>query len=248
MHQNFNNMDTAIEEAMADERLDSIDIEYLIDQIDIQLDNLMSSDNKKNYLKSFEKQLEDISVLHTETDTKNIRNSVYNLIIQKISEKFDMVIDTEDISIKKVAKQFYKFFVLNYVNNLSYFIKSYIIENKDDIINSLKHMDHISTKKIHEVNGDIAIIMNNIGDVVDIINSRDIEFDEFLEYLGKHPESSSCVEEMKEYANDIIEDSESIVRLMLQPLVNEEEDFGEVYVNIQMDLYNDFNEEIEEDE
>ena len=249
MYQNLENMDYAIEEALSDDRLNSIDIDYLTEQISEQLNNLISSGNKKNFLKSFEKQLDDVSLLKTETDIKSIRESVYNLIINNISEKFDMEIDIDNVSIKKVTKQFYKFFVLNYIDNLSYFIKSYIIENLDDIIFDLKHNEHISTKKINEIeNQSISIIMNNIGDVIEIIYNKDIDFSDFLYYIGLHPESDSSVEEMKEYLNTIIENSDSVVEKLLNPLVNEEEGFGEIYVNIQMDLYNDFNNDEEEGE
>ena len=249
MYQNLENMDYAIEEALSDDRLNSIDIDYLTEQISEQLNNLLSSGNKKNFLKSFEKQLDDVSLLKTETDIKSIRESVYNLIINNISEKFDMEIDIDNVSIKKVTKQFYKFFVLNYIDNLSYFIKSYIIENLDDIIFDLKHNEHISTKKINEIeNQSISIIMNNIGDVIEIIYNKDIDFSDFLYYIGLHPESDSSVEEMKEYLNTIIENSDSVVEKLLSPLVNEEEGFGEIYVNIQMDLYNDFNNDEEEGE
>ena len=249
MYQNLENMDYAIEEALSDDRLNSIDIDYLTEQISEQLNNLLSSGNKKNFLKSFEKQLDDVSLLKTETDIKSIRESVYNLIINNISEKFDMEIDIDNVSIKKVTKQFYKFFVLNYIDNLSYFIKSYIIENLDDIIFDLKHNEHISTKKINEIeNQSISIIMNNIGDVIEIIYNKDIDFSDFLYYIGLHPESDSSVEEMKEYLNTIIENSDSVVEKLLNPLVNEEEGFGEIYVNIQMDLYNDFNNDEEEGE
>lgn len=247
MRDNFD-MNSAIEEALSDERLDSIDIEYLVEQIDDQLNNLMSSDNKKNFLKAFDKQLEDVSAVGTDTDIDAVRESMYNTIIQRIAEKFEMDVDTDNVNIKKVAKQFYKFFVLEYINNISYFIKSYIVENRDDIIYSLKHMDHINTKKIPEVNNDIAIIMNNMAEVIEIINSSDIEFEEFLDYLEKHPDSSSSVEEIRDYLNDFIDETDSVVKIMLDPLVNEEEDFGEIYLNIQMDLYNDFNETDEEDE
>lgn len=242
MYENFENIDSAIEEALADERLNSIDIDYLIEQIDDQLDNLLSSGNKKNFLKSFEKQLETVSLIETQTDVESIRESIYNLIIQNIADRFDISIDLDNANIKKVAKQFYKFFVLNYIDNLSFFVKSYIIENREDIVYSLMHMDHINTKKIPEVNNDISLIMNNIAEVIDIINSKHMDFEDFLYYLGKHPESSSCVEEMREYLNDVIEDADFIVDKLLEPLVSEEEDFGEIFVNIQLDLYNDFNE------
>lgn len=248
MYQDFENNDSAIEEALADERLNSIDIDYLIEQIDDQLNNLLSSGNKKNFLKSFEKQLETISRIETETDVESIKESVYNLIVQNICDKFNISIDLDDVNIKKVAKQFYKFFVLNYIDNLSFFIQSYILENREEILNDLKHMDHINAKKIPEINGDISIIMNNLAEVIYIINSKHIEFNDFLYYLGKHPESSSCVEEMREYLNDIIEDEGSVVDKLLEPLVMEEEDFGEIYINIQLELYNNFNEDSDEDE
>lgn len=247
MYQNFDNMDYAIEEAMAEERLNSIDIDYLTEQIDDQLNNLLSSDNKKNFLKYFEQQLKDASRLQTETDIEALRESIYNLIIKNISDKFGLDVD-DDIDIKKVAKHFYKFFVLDYVNNLSYFLKSYIIENRKDILFKLNHMNHINTKKIPEIDNEIAIIVNNIGDVVDIIYNTDIDFSDFLYYLSKHPESSSSVKEMEEYLETIMEEEDSVVKILLEPLVNEEEDFGEIYINVQMDLYNDFNEIDDEEE
>ena len=248
MYQDLDNMDSAIEEALAEDRLNSIDIDYLIEQINDQLNNLLSSSNKKNFLKSFEKQLSTVSLMETESDIKSIKESMYNLIIENIAEKFDMEIDVDNANIKKVSKQFYKFFVLNYIDNLSYFIKSYIVENLDDIVFDLKHNDHITTKKINEIdNINITMVMNNIGDVIDIIYNKNLDFSDFLYYLGMHPESGSCVEEMKSYLNDVIEDADSVTQKLMEPLINEEEGFGEIFVNIQMDLYNDFNND-EDDE
>ena len=246
MYEDFDYMNNAIEDAMADEQLDSIDIEYLIDQIEDQTNNLLSSGNKTNFLKSFEKQLDSTSVIKSETDVENIRESVYESILKSIAERFDIDIDMDNVNIRKAAKQFYKFFVLHYMDNLTYFIVQYIIDNRESIVDSLKHMDHINTKKISDVDSQISLILNNIADVVSIIANSNLNFDDFLEYVIKHPDSPSCAEEIAEYKNDMIDDDDDLFNELIKPLVDEEDGFGEVYINVQTKLYEQFFNEEEE--
>ena len=87
----------------------------------------------------------------------------------------------------------------------------------------------------------MAIILNNISFVIDIIASSNITFREFLTYITRHPESSSSCEELLDYMDETIEYADDIVNFIMEQLVNEEEGFGNIYTELQRNLFERFN-------
>ena len=164
-------------------------------------------------------------------------------IIDIISEKFNIHVDTDSdssVSKKGLAKNLYKFFVINYVNNVEQFLESYIIENKKEIVAELERKD-INAKRIEGISSKkIAHILNNTSFVIEIIASSNITFREFLEYIIKHPNASSASEELLDYMDGTIDYADDIVKFIMDQLINEEEGFGNIYTELQRNLFERF--------
>lgn len=239
-------MQDAYREAQADDQLNSIDIDYIEESIEDQLTNLLTIENKQNYLKIFDKQLKDSDI--DENRLKDIKESVYLSIIDEISNKFNIEIDTENANIKRLGKTMYKFFVMDYSENLVYFLEMYILENKEFITSELSKLGYINTKKIDNIDESMSIVLKNLSEVINIINSQDIDFSDYLSYISMHSEANAAVEEMIDMVNDCVEDSDEVFTLIIKPLVDEDEGFGEVFTELQMNLYKRFDEDVDEDQ
>ena len=228
-----NYMYDAESSAMSDESLDNIDLDYIEERIEDQLNNLLSDGYKKNYLKAFERQIENLP----ESTKKEYRETLYERIINKIGDRFSINIDLDDVGLKGMAKTFYKFFVLHYIDNLSYFVEMYIIDNTDEIIDSLNHNDNINNKRIDGLDLKTSMILNNISEIFDIITNSEITFDEFIEYINKHPDATSI--EIDKYI-DNMDDTSEVFTSLIAPITSEEDGFGDVYTNIQSYIYEHF--------
>lgn len=232
------NMEDIYEDAESLVAMDDLDLDFIIESIRSQVSNLMETDSKKNYLKSFENTI-DNSELNDE-DRKVIRENMYNEIIDIIADKFNMQIDKSTASNRELAKNLYKFFVLYYNENVEQFLEIYIIENKKDIVAELERKE-VSSKRIEGISSKkIATILNNISFVIEIIASSNITFREFLKYIDRHPESKSSTMELLDYMDETIEYADDIMVFIMDQLVNEEEGFGNIYTDLQRCLYERF--------
>jgi hypothetical protein len=226
--------------AMNDERLDEVDLEFITTSIEEQLSDILNIGSKQNYLKYFEKQ---VDKLEDSEDTKDMRYRMYDYIIDAICEKYGIEIFKENIeNPRKMAKTFYKFFVIGYDENIVQFLEMYIVENTKDIVNQLIASQNINSKKIENINFKISAVLNNIGQTIKIISDAGLSLDDMLVYIEKHPESTASAEEMTEYCNELIENPDEVFQAMLKPLINEEEGFGSIYTTLQMNIYNNFEE------
>ena len=234
-------LDSAVAQAMAEENLGNIDIDYIIGEIQDQLNNLTSSENSKNFFKYFEKQLDNLKLTEDEMNVKDIADNMYIRILDAIAERFDIEIDTETEELKPMAKTFYKFFVVNYQRVLTEFVISYIVENRDDIVANLRYSDRLVTKQVEDCSTDISLILNNTSKVIQLISEAKLDFYDFLEYVGKHPDSPASLEKMHRFYNDYVtETSTNIVDKLMEPITNEEEDFGDILIAIQTEIYENF--------
>jgi hypothetical protein len=234
------NIQESMDMALSDQNLDDLDIDYTIECINDQLSDILNMSSKKNYLKRFESKIDKLD--NEDPNVVNMREEVYSNIIDSIAERFKFEVDKDTYSLGNVAKVFYKFFVLEYTDNLVHFLESYIMENQQSILRYLDSNTDIvlNTKRIEGVDTKISNILNNISDVIDIINGSNIAFDEYLEYIYKHPESSSSVEEMKDYNETILADTDNIIPAMFESLIDENEGFGKVYSELQMNIFKKF--------
>lgn len=227
-----------LDKAVSDQKLEDFDIEFYYEGIESQLDNLLSMSSKKNYLKKFENKINDPETFYPDEieDTKEV---MYNDIINMISNRLDFEIDKDEVSLGKLAKTLYKFFVLNYTDNITYFLEMFILENKKDICRELENRN-TSSKRIAGVDSKIALILNNISDTIEIIQSMDVSFGDYIEYINKHPDASSSANDMIEYERDLITESDEIMNHIFRELMDEEEGFGKIYTDLQLNIFERF--------
>ena len=219
--------------------VDELDLDLITENIKEQVEELMESSSKRNYLKVFEKNIDNSEL--SDEEKISIKESMYNEIVDIIAERFNIQIDKETASIKALAKNLYKFFVLNYCENVEQFLESYIIENKKDIVAELERKD-INSKRIEGISSKkMAMILNNISFVIEIIASSNITFREFLQYINRHPDSNSTPAELLDYMDETIEYADDIIDFIMKQLVNEEEGFGNIYTELQKKLFERFN-------
>lgn len=237
----LDNFNEVVDEAKSALSIDDLDLDIIVESIEEQVEELMESSSKRNYLKAFEDNLDNSDL--SDDERKTIRETMYDKIIDIISEKFNIHVDTDSdssVSKKGLAKNLYKFFVINYVNNVEQFLESYIIENKKEIVAELERKD-INAKRIEGISSKkIAHILNNTSFVIEIIASSNITFREFLEYIIKHPNASSASEELLDYMDGTIDYADDIVKFIMDQLINEEEGFGNIYTELQRNLFERF--------
>lgn len=229
----------ALDEAMLEEKLEDLDIEFTIESIREQLNNLLDNSNKRNYLKKFQSKfdrLEDV-----DENLRNERDSLYDEILDSIADTFGFEIYKEDINLQKASKYLYKFFVVELLDNIVYFLECYILEHKDEIVDYLKKTESVISKKIEGLDSSMSLVLNNMTDVINYIYDMDVEFEYFLKILDKHPDAPASVSEISKYNENIINDDElNVVMSILQPIINESEGFSRIYTNLQMNLYKRF--------
>lgn len=228
----------SLDRAVSDQKLSDLDIDFYYEGIESQLENLLSISSKKNYLKKFENKINDPETYYPD-EIEETKEVMYTNVISMISEKLGFEIDKDEVSLDKLAKTLYKFFVLNYTENITYFLEMYIIENKKDICRELENREATS-KRIEGVDSKIALILNNISDTIEIIHSMDITFDEFIDYINKHPEAGSSVNNMVEYERDLMSETDEIIDNIFKELMSEEEGFGKIYTDLQLNIFDRF--------
>lgn len=227
-----------LDKAVSDQKLEDFDIEFYYEGIESQLDSLLSMSSKKNYLKKFENKINDPETFYPD-EIEETKEVMYNDIINMISNKLDFEIDKDEVSLGKLAKTLYKFFVLNYTDNITYFLEMFILENKKDICRELENRN-TSSKRIAGVDSKIALILNNISDTIEIIQSMDVSFGDYVEYINKHPDASSSANDMIEYERDLITESDEIMNHIFRELMDEEEGFGKIYTDLQLNIFERF--------
>ena len=227
----------SLDRAISDQKLEEIDIEYYYDAIDSQIDSLLSLPSKKNYLKKFEQKINDEELALDHAEKRYFLDEMYNTIITKISEKLGFSVDTDEVKINQLAKNLYKFFVLDYTTNLTYFLEMYIIENKNNLI---KNLNNPIEKRIEALPNKISIIMNNISDIIELVASDNINFTEYVSYINKHEDSTSSADIMLEYDRDCLSDTDNTIQLILNELVDENDGFSKIYTDLQLRLFKKF--------
>lgn len=228
----------SLDKAVSDQKLSDIDIDFYYEGIQSQLDNLLSISSKKNYLKKFENKINDPDSFYPD-EIEETKEIMYNSVIDMIADKLDFEIDKTEVSLGKLTKTLYKFFVLNYTTNITYFLEMYILENKKDICRELEKI--VSTpKRIEGIDSKIAMILNNISDTIETIHSMNVSFSEFVDYINRHPEASSSANDMVEYEKDLMDNTDNIVDNIFNALINEEEGFGKIYTDLQLNIFERF--------
>ena len=240
----------AIEMSRADHEIDNLDIDYITESIESQLETLLTDSSKKNYLKKFIDKSDKLMKNHPDKsdEINNLKETIYTHIINAICAKFDISVDDYSLhylsNTYKFIKTIYKFFVIEYIENITNFIEMYIVENRSSIVDELSVInENLRNKKISEVDQQTSVILNNVDSVIEIISNHNLGMDDFLEYLNKHPDSTASCLNMIEYCNSgLIIDADNIFKYIIKSLVNEDEGFSNIYTLLQLNLYNRFGE------
>lgn len=231
----------SIDEVISDQRMDEIDYEYFIDGIEYQLNNPMEHQSLKNFLKKFENSVDSSELKDEEKST--LKEKMYINIVNKIQEKFNFTMTTDSIS-KKMAKYFYKFFVLDYLDNITNFISQYLITYADSLKTDL--LEEYSKNEINFDQNDpqgensLFLLIINIKNVIKIISSYNLSFDEILNIMNSHPDASASVKEMINYNEEFMGDTENIVDFIFSSLINENEGFSNILTSVQWYIYSNF--------
>lgn len=231
----------SIDEVISDQRMDEIDYEYFIDGIEYQLNNPMEHQSLKNFLKKFENSVDSSELKDEEKST--LKEKMYINIVNKIQEKFNFTMTTDSIS-KKMAKYFYKFFVLDYLDNITNFISQYLITYADSLKTDL--LEEYSKNEINFDQNDpqgensLFLLIINIKNVIKIISSYNLSFDEILNIMNSHPDASASVKEMINYNEEFMGDTENIVDFIFSSLINENGGFSNILTSVQWYIYSNF--------
>lgn len=231
----------SIDEVISDQRMDEIDYEYFIDGIEYQLNNPMEHLSLKNFLKKFENSVDSSELKDEEKST--LKEKMYINIVNKIQEKFNFTMTTDSIS-RKMAKYFYKFFVLDYLNNITNFISQYLITYADSLKTDL--LEEYSKNEINFDQNDpqgensLFLLIINIKNVIKIISSYNLSFDEILNIMNSHPDASASVKEMINYNEEFMGDTENIVDFIFSSLINENGGFSNILTSVQWYIYSNF--------
>ena len=231
----------SIDEVISDQRMDEIDYEYFIDGIEYQLNNPMEHQSLKNFLKKFENSVDSSELKDEEKST--LKEKMYINIVNKIQEKFNFTMTTDSIS-KKMAKYFYKFFVLDYLDNITNFISQYLITYADSLKADL--LEEYSKNEINFDQNDpqgensLFLLIINIKNVIKIISSYNLSFDEILNIMNSHPDASASVKEMINYNEEFMGDTENIVDFIFSSLINENGGFSNILTSVQWYIYSNF--------
>lgn len=231
----------SIDEVISDQRMDEIDYEYFIDGIEYQLNNPMEHQSLKNFLKKFENSVDSSELKDEEKST--LKEKMYINIVNKIQEKFNFTMTTDSIS-RKMAKYFYKFFVLDYLDNITNFISQYLITYADSLKTDL--LEEYSKNEINFDQNDpqgensLFLLIINIKNVIKIISSYNLSFDEILNIMNSHPDASASVKEMINYNEEFMGDTENIVDFIFSSLINENGGFSNILTSVQWYIYSNF--------
>lgn len=231
----------SIDEVISDQRMDEIDYEYFIDGIEYQLNNPMEHQSLKNFLKKFENSVDSSELKDEEKST--LKEKMYINIVNKIQKKFNFTMTTDSIS-RKMAKYFYKFFVLDYLDNITNFISQYLITYADSLKTDL--LEEYSKNEINFDQNDpqgensLFLLIINIKNVIKIISSYNLSFDEILNIMNSHPDASASVKEMINYNEEFMGDTENIVDFIFSSLINENEGFSNILTSVQWYIYSNF--------
>ncbi|MEI2420829.1 hypothetical protein V6O07_11195, partial [Arthrospira platensis SPKY2] len=109
--------------------------ELIEENIKVQIDAGLESPYKVNYLKEYIYQYKYLKEQFEADDNTTAINTINDcldktlrLVIDRISDKFEFTIDLEDVKLKPIAKALYKFFIMDYQENLCEFIFNFIIK------------------------------------------------------------------------------------------------------------------------
>ena len=252
----------------ADETLDRFDdnvvrVSTLEDLDDELIDECISEQiespyfSRSNYLEEFKENFdEEIEEANDDGEEiarlTQIANNFYFKVIYMIEKRFDLSIDHDVVesltneAIRNVAEGLYEFFIVNYIDNVSKYLSSQIIWNKDSIIDVLKDetgnnvVMNALVAKISDKG--YAYILGNINRSINIVKDTETTPEEFIDVFNIDEFGTMIVK----YAisNGII--CGDFVDSFLKPILGHTQDdvYDIVALNVQLAVYRDYRKSI----
>lgn len=249
----MDNMEVALDRAKKYTILEYIDPDYILEMISDQVDEYSDGVDKINYLNVLKDRIKSCPQTDSEAleELKNIKNDIYKKTIDLISDKFDFEIDTSELDIKVVSKVLYSFFILHYVDNVSFYVETYIINNKDSLYNEImRRVENVSERPIPGIPKKMSLILENMSMVIDIVASEDVDLFDLIRDVYNHEDSKASVSKMLDFEDYIesnyVDGRDSTVYKLLEPIINEDEGFSSIIINIQRNLCAKFDRNLEE--
>lgn len=161
-----------------------------------QIENPLST--TVNFTETVIDKIRELENIYGDNDEvmRNVHNeciSFFSFIIEQISERFELGIDssyfTDFNQIKNIGLALYNFFILNYKENITNFFYYYIIKNKKAIVSQFesylkkKDVTTNSTKKKIKNREDVLIV-SNLPNVINYIANLEIEPVDFILYAS----------------------------------------------------------------
>ena len=220
--------------------------EFLENEVLEQISNLFES-NKIDYLSSYISKYKYYKKEYEENEDfveglKERKIDTVKFIIEVICEKFSIDIDVDDYK-TKIAKTLYKFFVIDYKENLITFFINYINSNKKAIvaeIKSLKRGRDISNivSKSKFANNNDALIINNINYILlDLITSM-TEDDSNLDLVIDADDDVTSLN-LRDLLNNEIIKFNGTFSMFVGPFIEKEDGYSEIVSEIVLRLSQD---------
>lgn len=223
-------------------------LDFLENEIENQIEYIFES-NKRNYLEfylekyKFVKSNIDVTSYPNIEDLDDMKEEMkYNKnrfitdILLKVCDKFDIQIDGDENN-TKIAKTLYKFFVIDYKENLKIFFLNIIKKNKQSIIKELKARKRnrdigLSASKSKYINTNDAIIINNLEFILmDIISSMEFDGD-FIDYIINYDDNINYMNISKLIEKEKIILTQETFECFISPFINREEGYTDIISEI----------------
>lgn len=220
--------------------------EFLESEVLDQISNLFEP-NKIDYLSSYISKYKYYKKEYDENEDfvnglKERKIDTVKFIIDVICEKFSIDIDVDDYK-TKIAKTLYKFFVLDYKENLITFFINYINTNKKAIVAEIKSLkkgrdiSNIVSKNKFANNND-ALIINNINYILlDLITSM-TEDDSNLDLVIDDDDDVTSLN-LRDLLNNETVKFNGTFNMFVGPFIDREDGYSEIVSEIVLRLSQD---------
>jgi hypothetical protein len=156
--------------------------------------------NNVDYIEQFRMKIEEISEKYDEDDYQSVilfEEELYRNVISWIQDKYNIEIEYDDDSLKAVAYDMYKFFVVELKNITTSFLLNYIIENYNYIISGIPE-ENLNKQVIERLEPDKEpnkyIAVSNINELIKQVSLLDFDFETFIRYASKSGDIDSFSE------------------------------------------------------
>jgi hypothetical protein len=231
--------------------LEDLDDELIDECIGEQIKDPFFS--RSNYLEEFkenyDEELEDANDDPDEISRINtIASNFYYKIIYMIENKFNLEIDHDVVeslsndALRNVAEGLYEFFIVNYVDNVSYYLSDRVISFKDNIIDTLKDGNTnnvVMSALVAKINDKgYAYILANINKSINIVKDMETSPEEFINVFNGEEFGTAIVK--YSILNGII--CGDFVNDFLRPTLGHSQDdmYDLVVLNVQQAVYRDY--------